>query len=232
RSRGGSSGDDVRRLDPRPVRWAVNTHQHFDHVFGNIAFDDAQIHAHDNAAAGIDAAADRVKGLCRAEDPRDPLNRAVIETPLRHPDTTFSAARALDIGDRHVELSYHGRGHTDGDILVRVPDADVVFAGDLVEESAPPNFGADSFPLDWPGALEQLLGVVSSGTTVVPGHGRPVDLAFVQQQRRDVGAVAATITDLFRSGVPIDEALAHGEWPWDPTLLGDAVRRGYAQLGS
>ncbi|HZI96903.1 MAG TPA: MBL fold metallo-hydrolase, partial [Actinomycetales bacterium] len=46
RSRGGSSGDDVRRLDPRPVRWAVNTHQHFDHVFGNIAFDDAQIHAH------------------------------------------------------------------------------------------------------------------------------------------------------------------------------------------
>ena len=35
--------DDVRRLDPRPVRWVVNTHQPFDHVFGNVAFDDAQI---------------------------------------------------------------------------------------------------------------------------------------------------------------------------------------------
>ena len=223
--------DDIRRLDARPVRWVVNTHQHFDHVFGNIAFDDAQIHAHENAAAGIDAAADRVKALCRAEDPDDPLNRAVIDTPLRHPDTTFSAARSLDIGDRRVELSYPGRGHTDGDILIRVPDADVVFAGDLVEESAPPAFGPDSFPIDWPLALGQVVGVVGAGTTVVPGHGVPVDRAFVQEQRRDVGALAATITDLFRSGVPIDEALAHGEWPWESALLVDAVRRGYGQLG-
>ncbi len=60
------------------------------------------------------------------------------------PDQTFSSARVLDLGDRLVELVYPGRGHTSGDIVVRVPDVDVVLAGDLVEESAAPSFGLDS----------------------------------------------------------------------------------------
>ena len=52
------------------------------------------------------------------------------------PTETFSSARAVDLGDRMVELVHPGRGHTAGDLVLRVPDADLVFAGDLVEESA------------------------------------------------------------------------------------------------
>ena len=147
-----------------------------------------------------------MKGLCRVQDEHDPLNRAVIDTALRLADTALSSVLTLDIGDRHVEMSYPGRGQTDGDILVRVPDVDVVFAGDLVEESA------------------------GDHPTVVPGHGLPVDLTFVGRRHADVGAVADTITLLFGSGVPVDEALERGEWPWDVALLGNAVRRGYGRL--
>ena len=50
---------------------------------------------------------------------------------------TFSSAPVIDLGDRMVELVHPGRGHTGGDLVVRVPDADVLLAGDLVEESAP-----------------------------------------------------------------------------------------------
>ena len=53
---------------------------------------------------------------------------------------------ALDLGDRVVELIHPGRGHTAGDLVVRVPDADVMVAGDLVEESDPPFIGDDSLP--------------------------------------------------------------------------------------
>jgi len=222
--------DDVRRLDPRPVRWVANTHQHFDHTFGNVAFDDAAIHAHEHAAAGLQQAADRARELCRVDDADSPLNRAVIDTPLRHPDVTFSSVAALDLGGRLVEMFYPGRGHTDGDIVLRVPDLDVVFAGDLLEESAPPSFGPDSYPLDWPETLELVVGVIGEHSVVVPGHGVPVDQAFARGQRADIGLVAATITGLAQSGVPVGDALRQGEWPWDAELLHDAVRRGYAQL--
>jgi glyoxylase-like metal-dependent hydrolase (beta-lactamase superfamily II) len=223
--------DDVRRLDTRPVRWVVNTHQHFDHVLGNAAFDGATIHAHENAAAGMKASLDRVKDLCRAEDPDDPLNREVLDATVRRPDVTFSLVATLDLGDRYVEMLYPGRGHTDGDIAIRIPDLDVVFLGDLVEQSAPPSFGPDSFPLEWPETLEVAAGVVGDSTVVVPGHGTPVDRAFVLGQRGDVADVAATIAGLVAAGVPVEGALQEGEWPWDRERLTHAVRRGYEHAG-
>jgi len=228
RQQGEALRDHVRRLVPGlEVRWVVNTHQHFDHTFGNIAFDAATIHAHENAAAGLEPAAERIRRLCREEDPEDPLNRQVIDTPLRHPDATFSSVGTIDLGDRYVEMLYPGRGHTDGDLLVRLPDADVVFAGDLVEESAPPMYGEDSFPLDWPGSLDVAIGVVAPRTRVVPGHGAVVDLDFVREQSADIAHVANTIGQLAFSGVPLESAAAQGDWPWDPERLEHAIRRGY-----
>lgn len=229
RQQGESLRDDVRRLLPHPqVAWVVNTHQHFDHTFGNIAFDGVTVVAHENAAAGLDAAADRVRRLCREDDPDDPLNAEVIATALRYPDTTFSSVRTVDLGDRYVELFHPGRGHTDGDALVRVPDIDVVFAGDLVEESGPPMYGEDCFPLEWPTTLDVALGVLTPRSRVVPGHGAVVDLAFVQNQSTDIAQVANTIGGLVHAGVPLESALSQGDWPWDPGHLREGVRRGYA----
>jgi glyoxylase-like metal-dependent hydrolase (beta-lactamase superfamily II) len=224
--------DDVRRLRAdAAVRWVVNTHAHFDHTFGNGAFAEATIHAHENAAAGLDAATQRVHELCRADDPDDPLNRDVLATEPRHPDTTFASVRTLDLGDRYVELVYPGRGHTDGDIVIRVPDAEVLFAGDLVEESAPPAYGEDCFPLDWPGSLDMAIGMLTEGTAVVPGHGAVVDAAFVRDQSADIATVANTIGQLVQNGVPLEAAAGRGDWPWDPGHLRNGIRRGYAQAG-
>jgi glyoxylase-like metal-dependent hydrolase (beta-lactamase superfamily II) len=224
--------DHVRRLRPdADVRWVVNTHAHFDHTFGNVAFEGVAIHAHENAAAGLEQAAERVRALCRADGDADPLNAEVLDTPLRHPDTTFSSVRTIDLGDRYVELFHPGRGHTDGDLLLRVPDVDVVFAGDLVEESGPPAYGEDCFPLDWPASLDVAMGVLTSSTRVVPGHGAVVDQAFVREQSADVARVANTIGDLVHAGVPLDAALEQGDWPWEAEHLREAVRRGYEQAG-
>jgi glyoxylase-like metal-dependent hydrolase (beta-lactamase superfamily II) len=111
-----------------------------------------------------------------------------------------------------------------------VPEADVLLAGDLVEESAPPSFGDDSWPMDWPLSLDVALGLTTPATVIVPGHGAPVDRAFVEEQRNIIGIVAETIRDLATRGVPVDQALDAGEWPWPRERLADAVRRGYEQL--
>jgi glyoxylase-like metal-dependent hydrolase (beta-lactamase superfamily II) len=113
---------------------------------------------------------------------------------------------------------------------VRLDDADVLLAGDLVEESGMPAFGPDCFPMEWPLSLDLALQLVGPGTVVVPGHGAPVDLDFVQEQRSSIGVVAETIRDLAGRGVPIAEALGSAPWPYPAERLGEAVRRGYEQL--
>ncbi len=64
----------------------------------------------------------------------------------------------------------------------------------------------------------------------MPGHGAPVDRAFVEEQRNELGIVAETIRDLASRGVPVDQALEAGEWPWPREHLATAVQRGYEHL--
>jgi glyoxylase-like metal-dependent hydrolase (beta-lactamase superfamily II) len=227
--------DDVRALGAGEVVAVVNTHAHFDHTFGNGAFRAAYgavpVHAHEVAAATTVSSGERIKA--RYDEPEhrdDPHREELQQTEIVPADTTFSSAVALELGDRMVELVHPGRGHTAGDLVVRVPDADVLLAGDLVEESGPPNLGGDSHPMDWPLSLDIVLGLLTGSSVVVPGHGAPVDREFVEQQRNELGIVAETIRDLATRGVPLDDALAAAEWPYPEDALVHAVRRGYEQL--
>ncbi len=225
--------DDVRRLGVGEVVGVVNTHWHFDHTFGNEAFREAwgavPVTAHEDAAEELARRGEEIRQRY-ADAPDDPHRADVLATTVVVPDETFSSARVLDLGDRAVELVHPGRGHTAGDLVVRVPDADVVLAGDQVEESAPPAYGSDCFPLEWPHSLDTVLGLLTARSVVVPGHGAPVDRDFVEQQRNEIGIVAQTVRDLAGRGVPADQALAAGEWPWEAERLEQAVARGYAQL--
>jgi glyoxylase-like metal-dependent hydrolase (beta-lactamase superfamily II) len=225
--------EDVRRLGVGEVVGVVNTHEHFDHTFGNAEFRTAYgaipIHAHETAAEQTVVAGDRIKELYAA-DLDDPHRDEVLDTAVVPADHPFSSAVALDLGDRWVELVHPGRGHTAGDLVVRVPDADVLLAGDLVEESGPPGLGDDSYPLEWPLSLDIVLGLTTAGSVVVPGHGAPVDRDFVEEQRNTIGIVAETIRDLATRGVPVTQALEAGEWPYPREQLVSAVRRGYEHL--
>ncbi len=229
--------EDIRRLGAGEVVAAVNTHEHFDHTFGNAelrsAYGPVPIHAHEVAAERTLAAGERIKALYAAE-PDDPHRDEVRATEIVAADTTFSSALALDLGDRIVELVHPGRGHTAGDVVVRVPDADVLLAGDLVEESAErgsvPGFGDDCYPFDWPLSLDVVLALTGSESVVVPGHGAVVDRDFVEEQRNTIGMVAEIIRDLAGRSVPLAQALDVGEWPYPRDQLEAAVRRGYEQL--
>ncbi|MCM0622244.1 MBL fold metallo-hydrolase [Nocardioides bruguierae] len=222
----------------------VLTHAHHDHVLGTPALratwgDDLPVHAHEGCLAELTAwSADpgpapentSAEGWRTTQDDVDAL---VL------PDHVFSSAGFVDLGDRLVELLHPGRGHTSGDLVAVVPDADVVVAGDLVESAGPPALGPDSFPLEWPLTLDVVLPLLRPSTVVVPGHGTPVDRDFVETQRGALGVLAETVRDLASRGVSVEDAVAHEGWtstdagltlPWEPADLADAVRRVYEHL--
>lgn len=227
--------DDIRALGVGEVTAVVNTHEHFDHTFGNATFRaeyDAAlpIHATEEAAARTVSTGERFREAFSAEPDEPHRDEVLATTEVVPADHTFASVAALDLGDRVVELVHPGRGHTGGDLVVGVPDAGVLFAGDLVEEAGPPAYGEDSYPLEWPGALDLVLGLLTPDHVVVPGHGAVVNQEFVGDQHADIAAVAHTIEDLAGRGVSHEDALAEGEWPFSRDHVAEAVRRGYAHL--
>ena len=230
----------------QPVRWVVNSHWHFDHLFGNQRFREAAAdpagrptrRSRPTSSCGVTrrsrrccaVGVRRVPGRPRAaygEAAGDEYDRVVL-TP---PDHLVAERHVLDLGDRGVELVHLGRGHTDNDLVVSVPGAGVVYAGDLLEESAPPAYGDDCFPLDWPATAGAL--VARAPTTFVPGHGDVMGLAAAAEQATAIAAVADVIRALHDVGVPPADTLAEGgdRWPFPPAALREAVARAYATLG-
>lgn len=223
--------EQVRALGAGDVVAVVNTHAHWDHVLGNAtfveAYDGPPVVAHEETAAVL---REHGKGLLEAAG----RHTDVTGTEVLVPDQTFSSAKVIDLGDRIVEVFHPGRGHTAGDVVVHVGDADLVYAGDLVEESAEragvPGFGEDCFPLDWPVTLDLLIGMLGAGTVVVPGHGLPVGKEFVMHQRASIGVVAEMIRDISSRGVKPAEMGGSAEWPYPAEELQHAFVRGVAQL--
>lgn len=198
--------------------WTVaNTHAHLDHVLGNCAFDAAGIWGHVRCAAFL-----REHGRARlrefvAADPAD--------TQIVAPTNTFEDVAAVDLGRRVVVLRHLGRGHTAGDIVIEVPDATAVFAGDLIREGGPLWF-EDAYPLDWPATLRALEALAVGA--VVPGHGTVVDRAFVAGQRAMLGELAAAARQAHAAGRPVDDAV--DILPLKPRIARHALARAYRQL--
>ena len=214
---------ELRELTRNPVSIIVDTHWHFDHTFGNSVFRPATAWGHVRAAARLRADGRATIEEIAAELPE--IASDIRETIIDPPERTFEDRATVAVGDRVVELSYHGRAHTDGDIVLVVPDANVLFAGDLLEEGAPPSFG-DSFPLEWPATVERLLSLATGA--VVPGHGAIGDRAFVEQQI----AAFRRLVELSRAvheGALDAEAAAREQLFGGPTP-GEAFERALAQL--
>lgn len=223
--------DRVRAVTDLPLT-LVNTHHHFDHCFGNdtlLRRGAGPAWAHEWTAGQL-----RVYGGRWQREwyeqwlPQDPQVAAELRSAtVTAPERVVHRDARIDLGDRQVTLRHTGRGHTAGDLAVWVPDAGVLVAGDLLEEAGPPDF-ADAFPLDWPQTLGTLLADLPEDTSVVPGHGSVVDLAFAWSQQTQLAELARLISAGDEAGADAEEVAA--EAPFGPAAALAAVHRAYVQL--
>jgi glyoxylase-like metal-dependent hydrolase (beta-lactamase superfamily II) len=217
--------EDLLAIGSPRVAVVVDTHGHFDHAFGNRVFRPAPIWGHERCVTFLERFGEPQRSRVAVAIPE--LAADLAEVVIDPPDRTFRDRATVRIGDRSVELAWLGRGHTDNDIVVRVADADVLAAGDLVENGAPPSFG-DAYPLDWGSTAEALLGLVGDGTVVVPGHGDHAGRAFVAASVEGFRAVAALARRIHEGELDLAAAAALGPYPGD--AVREALERALAQL--
>jgi glyoxylase-like metal-dependent hydrolase (beta-lactamase superfamily II) len=214
---------DIRRLTTDPVRLVIDTHWHSDHVFGNHDFRPATIWGHARC---------RTRLLENGEMQRARLGTAIPDLAadlatvvIDPPDEVFEDSTSIQVGGRSLELRFLGRGHTDADIVILVPDAGVVFAGDLLENDATPWFG-DGYPIEWADTVARLLPLVTG--PVVPGHGSVGDRGFVERQLAEFRAVVEVAGSL-HAGV-LDRKAALDQMPYPRERSVEPLDRALAQL--
>lgn len=208
-------------LDGRPVSLLVNTHADGDHWWGNAVVRDAEVLASETTAAamrddpgpGEMVAIRRLARVTGAVPGRagrmgryvgamlEPF--AFDEVTPRLPDRTFSGQRVESVGGRELLFVDHGPAHTRSDAIVVVPDARVVYAGDLLF--------ARATPLMWNGpvtawlvALESIMGLEAD--VFVPGHGPVSSHAELRGLHDYWSWLSAAVTDHHQAGRDASEA--------------------------
>ncbi|MER7515763.1 MBL fold metallo-hydrolase [Streptomyces sp. NPDC126499] len=170
----------------REVTHIALSHPHFDHVLGTAVFAGAEVFG----AVGMDTLLPREREALRTDAVRhgvDEREAAEAAEALVAPRHTVSGEWTLDLGGRQVLLANVGPGHSGHDLVLLVPgEREIVFCGDLVEESGEPQAGPDAIPSRWPDALDRLLALGGEDAVYVPGHGAVVDAAFVRRQRDEL----------------------------------------------
>ena len=146
--------EKVREVTDKPITHLVMTHYHAVRVLGASAYGAPQIIMGDTARAMV---AERGQEDWDSEFQRFPrLFEGHESIPgLTWPTTTFSDSMTVYLGNRRVDLMHLGRAHTAGDIVIHVPDENVMFTGDIVEYHSACYCGDGHFS-DWGDTLDEI----------------------------------------------------------------------------
>ena len=167
--------EKIRELTELPIVYTINTHYHGDHTFGNQVFKNSKtIIAHKNVR-------DRL-----VKSGQDHLSLfktfglpGMDEVKVTPPNVVYEKGMEIWLGEYHLQLLFHGKGHTDGDTIIYLDQLRTVITGDLVFNKKIP-YMADAHIDAWIESLKYIE--LLKNETVIPGHGpiggRPTVIAM------------------------------------------------------
>lgn len=192
--------------DDAPIRWALNTHQHGDHTYGNSLLPESTVLIGHRAMRAA-LLADPILDACPPFwSPRPNWGRV----RRRVPELVLDSQLSIVTGRRRVDLRHPGfAAHTTGDVVAWLPAERVLFTGDLIFHGLTPlvfmgNLDGALRSLDWLAGFDP--------EHVVPGHGSPFGAAtwtaVLAAHERYYRLVQATATNGIRAKATVLEAAA------------------------
>ncbi|MCC6428574.1 MAG: MBL fold metallo-hydrolase [Phycisphaerales bacterium] len=222
-SKNGGFGEALRREAAAlgsPVKTLINTHHHGDHVGGNPAFTkDLRVIAHANAIARIPSQVERSNKSAQGaiaklkQSPKATATQVIadIEALLQSsptdknflPTESIPSSGNITVGNLSIELYHVGAGHTDNDLIVYIPDRNILHGGDLLFNNMypyhdPANSGADS--AGWIRSCQKIIDLCDNKTVVIPGHGDVGDLTIAKRQIEFFTALREQAAKAFAAG--------------------------------
>jgi len=214
----------VAQITDKPIKYILLTNYHAVRVLGASAFKGAEILASD-ATRGL--IAERGKENMESEIARFPrLFRSAETIPgLTWPTTTFPDQISVWLGRREVRVIHIGRGHTAGDVIAIVPDAGVVFSGDLVGYKSA-CYGGDAHFTDWLTTLDHLAEL--QATALVPGRGAALTTPELVKDGIEltgdfIATLCNSVQESVASGRSLKETFDFVRLTMDPKFKGFAI---------
>lgn len=210
--------EDIRKVSDKPIKYVVNTHYHLDHTFGNAEFEKlgaiiiSHVNDDQNLRKNGETALKNAKGYGLSESDME-------GTVIAFPVLTFNDRMGLDMGDQKIELIYTGSSHTNGSIIVYLPDKKILFAGDILFTNYHP-FMAEGDIKSWSKVLD-YIGKMDIAA-IIPGHG-PIStkkditdmksyLIAFDKNAKKLSAKSKDIEYVFSEIKKILPKRAEGEW--------------------
>ena len=190
------------KLSPKPVRFVINTHWHFDHTGGNENLGKAGsiIVAHDNVRRRMSVPS-FIK-LFNRESPASPKDAL--------PVVTFDKNVTFHFNGEEMFVFHIANAHTDGDSLILFRNANVLHTGDIFFNGIYPFIDADNGgSIDGMiAAAGQVLAMVKPDTKIIPGHGPLGNAAELKAFRDMLAELRDKIAKLIRDGKTLEQAIA------------------------
>jgi glyoxylase-like metal-dependent hydrolase (beta-lactamase superfamily II) len=186
----------IAAITPKPVKFVLNTHFHFDHTGGNEALgkEGALIVAHDNVRRRLSA--DQLISFAGNSARQAASPKAAL------PVITVPGAISFHINGEEVHAFHVPHAHTDGDLIVHFKGGDIVHMGDVFFNGSYPfiDAGSGGSPLGMIAAFDRVLALAGEKTKIIPGHGPLADKAALQRTRDMLATLVGRIQAERRAG--------------------------------